>query len=495
MSKFVKNSIYYSLIGFLPMALGVFTLPLWGRYISPSEMGDRSLISSFIDIISVVGSFQIFSSMSRLYFDMKSEEEVARFYSSLMNVLFIISIIIFLIIHIWHFQIIEALEFGIDYYPNFFYGVVSGVFALPVGLTNALIKVQEKAKPLMIISMSMIGLDVLTKVILVVYFGMGLEGYMLSTAFVAVMTFVLHFVLLIRYYKFWSFNVPQILHSFQFGIPLIPHALGGYLFMYSDKVVLARFIQEGIITKTLIAVYGIAEVFASMFKIVVNSYAKAITPPFMRLSKKGEHIGSRFTRMISREWFLILGIFFMLFTFSQDYMVLFFAWITNHEEYMLASQLMPFLLLSYLIRGFYILPINTFYFHKKTYLLPIVTLSSGVLNVVLNFLLIPIWGIHGSAIATAISFAVNGILVEYFTRFTFKLEYDKPQMFLMFGIVAFSFVIEYLCISIDLFWAAIIKFVIVVSILGPMFWFNFLGFKDATFKYVVLMKIKKKSKK
>ena len=58
-------------------------------------------------------------------------------------------------------------------------------------------------------------------------------------------------------------------------------------------------------------------------------------------------------------------------------------------------QVIPFLSSSYVFHGFYFLTINTL-FLERTFLVPLVTISSGLLNVVFNALLIPEYGIIGT---------------------------------------------------------------------------------------------------
>jgi len=54
----------------------------------------------------------------------------------------------------------------------------------------------------------------------------------------------------------------------------------------------------------------------------------------------------------------------------------------------------------------YQFPVNFEFFHKKTNIIAIGTIGSGILNIVLNFIMIPILGMYGAAIATALSYGV-----------------------------------------------------------------------------------------
>ena len=488
MSKLVKNSIYYTLVGFLPMFISVFTLPLWAKYITPEEMGERSLIVSFMNLLTIIGSIQLYSSVTRLFFDYETKEEKSHFYSSLLNSLFIIALILAVLFYFFHGSILSAMKFDFAFYPNLAYGVISGIIAIPTGLTTAFFKVKEKAKHLMVISISLVGFDIVFKLILVVGMDQGLEGYMLSMCLTYILTLITHFIYFFKDYKLFVLDKNIFKKSALFGLPVIPHALGGYLFMYSDKIILTRFIESGAITKAMIGVYGIAEVFASLYKVLINSFAKSISPQFMKLCKKSTRLGAKFMESVSKEWFLFIGISFMLMVFFQEYAITLFVWFTGYDEYLGAISMIPYLTLAFLFRGIYILPINTFYFTKKTKFLPIITLFSGTLNVVLNFISIPYLGVMGAVYATTISFFINWILIEYFTRFTFKINYGKGTLIVLILIASITLLTNELLSGYN--WAISIpaKIIVTFTIIFGMYFLNIVQFKTTLNKYIWLVK-------
>lgn len=120
------------------------------------------------------------------------------------------------------------------------------------------------------------------------------------------------------------------------------------------------------------------------------------------------------------------------------------------------------------------MPINTFYFMKKTKYLPIATLTSGTLNVLLNILLIPYIGIWGAAITTTLSFAINWWLLEVLSSKTFKVKFDRSALVFLFALVVVSNLLFYLMPSEDLY-IRLLSQVIFVGGVILIVWFKDIG--------------------
>ncbi|MEM5815949.1 MAG: flippase, partial [Candidatus Aenigmatarchaeota archaeon] len=59
--------------------------------------------------------------------------------------------------------------------------------------------------------------------------------------------------------------------------------------------------------------------------------------------------------------------------------------------------------------------------------------SGAVLNIVLNFILIPIYGINGAAVSTLISYSFSALWFDYFNKKTKKMFIIKIKSFLKFN--------------------------------------------------------------
>ena len=111
---------------------------------------------------------------------------------------------------------------------------------------------------------------------------------------------------------------------------------------------------------------------------------------------------------------------------------------------------------------------------KKSYLVSMTILVSAVVNIGLNIILIPQWGLIGAAIATIASYFVWNALKMYYSATLYDLFFEKRKLFLitMVGILCMAFGIG-LTLEIGLLASLGVKiFILVIYI--PLF--LFMGF-------------------
>ena len=71
---------------------------------------------------------------------------------------------------------------------------------------------------------------------------------------------------------------------------------------------------------------------------------------------------------------------------------------------------------------------------KMQFLIP-GTITSAITNIVLNFTLIPIYGMIGAAIAAAITSLVSQLFLFYYGMKVFPLEINKRKLLKLYGLL------------------------------------------------------------
>ena len=433
-SKLFKNSIAYTIIGFFPIAVGFFTLPILSRYLSPEEYGILSLVSAFIHLVAIAATFQIYSGVTRIYFDY-NELQRKEYFSTLFFSVSFVAAAVFIMFLLIGDEIVNLLysKSRLGFMPYFFLAMINIFFSLPVGITTAFFRVKEKGRELMI--MSLISTIATTSIILflVTVKKQGVAGNLVGLAAGSLLNYLMHVVYFRKDFML-KFNFRMLTENLKFGIPVLPHAVGGYLFMYSDVLVLEKFVAV-----SAIGIYSVSDRFATLLKIVVNSFASAYNPVFMQEAKKSVENSIESTRKVTEGWFIMLALGYITLCHAGEYLI----YIMTPEDFHLAVKILPLLALSYVFRGIYIMPVNSFYFMKRTKYLPVATLTSGFMNVGLNFVFIPIIGIWGAAATTALCFALNWLLLEILSKNTFRIRYSGSSMVFLCVSVIFSNILFY----------------------------------------------------
>jgi Na+-driven multidrug efflux pump len=89
-------------------------------------------------------------------------------------------------------------------------------------------------------------------------------------------------------------------------------------------------------------------------------------------------------------------------------------------------MVIPLFVASYYINFLCTFPVNFEYYHKKTKVVAAVTISSSLLNVALNYVLIRSVGMAGAALATALAHGVQLCMHHLYCRKLGRGSYPFP---------------------------------------------------------------------
>jgi len=209
----------------------------------------------------------------------------------------------------------------------------------------------------------------------------------------------------------FSYIVPGIL----FVLPLIPHAVSSWLSIHVSRVFIERYLSL-----TELSIYTVASQLALILSVINNGLNQAWIP-FVYANYDKENFSTLFNKNARKIILLVLLVGMTVILFSKEILIL-----MGKSEYMVAINILPILILSFLFQIFYFLNVAILVYHKKTKLLPIISITSGIVTIFLNILLIPIIGIYGAALCVVISFFIIANLSYLFSKRYFKFKiYDK----------------------------------------------------------------------
>ncbi len=101
---------------------------------------------------------------------------------------------------------------------------------------------------------------------------------------------------------------------------------------------------------------------------------------------------------------------------------------SSQEAYWRAWQVVPFVSLSYVLYGQYYQLAVGLNLRKKTQYLPIIVGAAAGLNLLLNFILIPLWGMMGAAASTLVSYLALAILVYMVSNHFYPMTYEWSRL-------------------------------------------------------------------
>ena len=227
----------------------------------------------------------------------------------------------------------------------------------------------------------------------------------------------------------FGFSVDRLQKSISLSFPLIPQNLIGIIQTSFDKTMLANFIGTN-----SVGIYSFSERFSLAVKMVSDALGKVWDPYFLNQAMNKslgykERIVHRFYNII----YLIMFVGICIIFFSEELIIL----LTN-EDFYSAMFVVPIYVYFFLFGAIGKISMGQINYSKKMiYLLP-TSIVSVIVNVILNLLLIPFYGILGAAISTAISSLVINIIQLYFGMKLFPLKLGNKIFVLYLIVILFT---------------------------------------------------------
>lgn len=229
--------------------------------------------------------------------------------------------------------------------------------------------------------------------------------------------------------------------AFQFGWPFVPSGIG-----YAINEVLDRFLLNnmdpanaerlygmGTTPEDVVGIYNACYKMAVFMLLLVQMYRMAWQPFFMR------HAADKNSTVLFGQAFIwfngFSALLFLVVALFKEQIVSIHIPILNaqliNESYWAGLDIIPYLLLAYWFHGWYINFSSGIFIKEKTRALYKITLIGAGITIVANLLMIPIFGMVGSAIATLLSYGTMAIVLGIYSQKVMNVPFKMPETFLL----------------------------------------------------------------
>ena len=220
--------------------------------------------------------------------------------------------------------------------------------------------------------------------------------------------------------EYWKFCIVL-------AIPAVFHNLSDLVLGQSDQVMLQHLVNEATVGH-----YGYAWNFSNILFVIFGALNRTWCPFFFDEMKQGKLEAMLGKSRNFLELFTVLASGFILLA-PEVYHVY------ASKDFWPSTGLIPLFIISYYINFLCTFPVNFEYYHKKTKVVAVVTISASLLNVALNYVLIRAMGMTGAALATAISHGLQLLLHHlYCALWLGKKDYPFPTKMWIGYAVAFG---------------------------------------------------------
>ncbi|PID28377.1 MAG: hypothetical protein CSB55_05260 [Candidatus Cloacimonadota bacterium] len=237
-----------------------------------------------------------------------------------------------------------------------------------------------------------------------------------------------------------------------FSLPMIPGTLGSLILRSSDRLMLTHLSENGLVASGLYGVgYRMGMIMGFLFSIISLSFFPVAIKKYQKENDDNYGLLREMFNIICKYGFLLgLGIIMFvpdLFSFyvGPDFFVA--------RKYVIYGVGSVFMLgiMNYYNLGFYI--------HKKSYHIAGIVISASLLNIFLNWLLIPEIGIVGAGISSVAAYAVASFFHGRNSYRLFGIAPDFAKSFyVLTGFIIADFLISDLKVCLSNFFMKLMIF-------------------------------------
>ncbi len=287
----------------------------------------------------------------------------------------------------------------------------------------ASLRMERKAKLFSALKLWNIIVTVICNLIFLLKFRWGVEGIFMSNVIASASTLVLLLPTVFRNLTLqWESTLYKAL--LRFSIPSIPAYIATMMIQVIDRPIL-----ESLTDKATVGIYQ-ANYRLGIFMMLIVSMFDFAWRPFFLSNAKEPDAKQLFARVLT-YFFLLMMTFFLVISFFIDDVVTFPIYHNKSildPRYWSGLNIVPVVLLAYVFLGISNNMVAGIYIEKQTKKLPIITFVGAGVNVLANFLLIPLIGMMGAAIATLLSYAMMAIALYLIVQKTYPSEYEFGRM-------------------------------------------------------------------
>ncbi len=462
-SSLSRATAWYTIGNLFVRSVSFLLLPLYSNLIPTEEFGQYALVMSLYAIIAVFYQSGLQSALSKYYLEEENEGRRKEIFSTIINAAGLIGITLTIIIFILSGWIARETTGTIGYS-----GLIRIIFAALffesiTFITLHLLRTKELARKVVVYSSFSAVVNLIFNIYLVYFLQLGIYGIIWAQLVTSISVF---FILLpfLRENYLPRIKKDMLKTFFTFAYPLIIAGL-----LSASVAVIDRFIIDHFLGKSEVGIYSFAYRIALVMNIFVMSLRSAWTPYSIRIYNSGnysEEFGKSFTKIIgvSLFIFLVVSIFIDdLFTLNISGFFLF------NPQYRSGIEIIPVVLVSYIFSAvvtyFSVYP----YASGKSVHFLVGDLIALVINIVLNFWLIPVYGIMGAAAATFFSYLGNAAYLVIISEHKIKITYETWKIVAILLCIGLFYLVSKL---LDLFAVDVILFVIAFFLV-----YRLIGFK------------------
>jgi len=459
----LKHSAIYSIGNIATKLIGIILLPLYTKHITVAEYGVLGILEITIMILTqvlILGQSQAFLR----FHDLEDYKEKSK---STLFTLFILVFSIGLLLNLigqnlaTKLSSLFSMQSEFDIYLKLCFYII--FLRIVNNLFLSVLRAKEKSAFYAIANIIKIAVILGFNIYFIAFAKIGVKGILYSYLIGDGLLFLILFPNMISE-MIPKFNSKILRATLTFGFPLIFTSLAGMLLSVGD-----RYILKLLVDYKEVGLYNLGYKIAGVLNVfLIHSFSLALLPiAYKMYGQKGDK--RYYSKMLTYFLFILFWAGLGLAFFSKEIIKL----LALNPDYWAAYQVVPYIILAYIFSGAKSVTSLGLYLKRKTKYIAYNTIGAAVLNIGLNFLLIPKYKMIGAAVATIISYVVLYFITYFFANRFYKIPYENMKFLKMLVLAVVLFFLSTLTASFNTLPRILIKVALIISFPFILYPFNF----------------------
>jgi O-antigen/teichoic acid export membrane protein len=416
---FLENFFAYGLINVLDKIIPLLLLPVITRLLTnPSDFGVFDMYNLIIGFGTPLAVLGMYDAMFREYFE-KDDQQYRYNVTATANRIILVTSVFICVIFILFNSSFSKLFFGTSMYGGIIiFSAVGMIISSNKTIISAPTRIQNK-RTVYVVSGLLSSLSYYGLAIFLIYLGYSYFGLIYANIISALLLLMFFLILNKKFFTLGKFDKYIAKELCKIGLPLVPVFLIYWVYHSMDRIMIANMLGT-----TEIGIYAIGAKVASISSFIYAAFAGGWQYFAFSTMKDGDQV-----ELNSKVFEYLGAISFISLIFIYPFITPIFN-ILFPATYSGGTVVVPYLYISPLLLMLFQVVGNQFLVIKKSYWSTI-TLSLGALaNVLLNWLLIPLMGVEGAAIATLLGYTLSVIVVCFMTA---RLKLHRTSKRILFA--------------------------------------------------------------
>lgn len=427
-----KDSLVYGMGNMAVKVVGFILIPLYTNpdFFSVEDFGIITLVDiSSLVLISLMAS-ALPQSLVRWYWDKDHSDHRKQIFFMSLSAQIVISLLFIVLLFPLSEQISLLLFKTADWSDVIRIMIVATALQAINNIINMLMRVQSRSFLYTITNLSKLLVVLILTIFLITNRGMGIRGiYMAQAAGNLLFIIVLSGYAVKNCTLAFNFNIFRAMTGY--GYPLM---LGN--FAAAVLAAIDRYSLNSLTLLRFVAIYSLAYKIASVLKLVIVDSVKMALAPL--IIKKIDTPGDRrfYSKTLLYSSFVLMAGIIGISLFSYEIIRL----ISGSDAFWEAYLLVPLLSVSVFFVNMRETTNYGLIIMKKTGIISAIVVVSGIINIGLNILLIPMFDAMGAAFATITTNLIYWLACYYFSQKIYYVPYEIRKVVILFIIgISLSF--------------------------------------------------------